>query len=83
MSVQIHEYKSAIDFLYDDVLCDGKWSQELSDLYDWIVERGKDNELDFILNREFPNGADKDEMQDFIVTERKRIERELCYKKCD
>ena len=54
--IEIHTQKSAMDLFYYDVLCDGGWTQELSELYDWIADMGKENELDFIINHYFPHG---------------------------
>ena len=65
--IQIHDYKAAIDFVYEDVICKFVCSQEISDFYDWIEEHGKQEELDFYMNQEFPHGADRDELQEFFL----------------
>ena len=81
--IQIHDYKDSLDFMYEDVLCDGCWSQEVSDLYDWIVENRKGEELDFFVNQEFPHGADRDELQEFFSKSWKDIADELGYEYTD
>lgn len=77
--IQIHDYKDAIDFVYEDVICESGCPQEVSDLYDWIEENGKAEELDFFMNQEFPHGADRDELQEFIIKNWTEIADELGY----
>ena len=76
--VKVNQYRRAIDLYYEDVGEEDRTKTDLPlesiQLFDWLGEHpGAVATLDFLLNREFPNGADRDEYHYFFRDEWERI----------
>ncbi len=77
---KIVENKTAIDIMYQDVLCNGFY-EEIEDLYKWITENEKEIELENIVNSEFPKGADVRTYRDFFLKKHSEIKTQLTKEK--
>lgn len=78
--VKIDTFKRGIDLFYDIFVMNDYelWNKKpkLVRLYQDIMQRGKEECLDFYLNHEFPNGTDIDEYREFFLKNYKEIKDE-------
>lgn len=76
--VKVNTYERGIDLYYEAV---GKEDRSKTDLplesvrlFDWLEEDpGRCESLEYLLNTEFPNGADEDEYHNFFRDEWRKI----------
>lgn len=79
--VKVNQYKRAIDLYYEDVGGEDRSKTDLPlesvRLFDWLGENpGAVATLDVLLNREFPNGADRTEYHYFFRDKWEKIAKE-------